>query len=885
MNFRGVLCAFILLCFVFVPAAAQWVENGTTYNSFAGEITARLAVSDGLGGILILTEHTGTSGGGYLCLERVDGYGILRMSAQVGTAGGARQPQLISDGSGGAIVAAVRGSDLYAYRVDQSGSHVWGSGGIMVAGAGDSVAAPALAGDGEGGCFLAWQDMRSDDGDIYAQRLTHSGTAQWAAGGLSVCDSTFIQCEPALAPDVAGGMVVAWSDKRDSLQYDLYASRLSEAGTLSWMPNEVLLCAASGDQRLPVATSAGGSGTVFGWIDARSGNDDIYAQRLTGTGETAWAVDGIAVCSDPEAQSGLVIAAGDSEDRVLLAWVDQRLGNADIFAQKLLSNGTPAWLSDGASVCIEEGDQTDAVITRDGLGGSLVCWRDGRTDPDPDIYIQHLNSTGFGEWETNGVAVCDLTGPQTDPAMVYDGEGGALVSWAGPQIGSPSDYLSYCLRIERNGYWGYPAPAIFSVRDVPGDQGGFVNIAWDASRLDPWPYESILNYSVWRAINPTDVHTMLASGAIKIETFSDIEPESDTAQIRAETLDGDIFYWEFINYVYAASLEHYSDVVQTTFDSTGVCDEKHYFQIIAHSSSDAEGAWISAPDSGWSVDNLAPATPCSLTATQTGDDLLISWAPNTEADLSHYSLYRGKTEDFEPVDPVRALTGTSVVDTAWTVDVNDNYYKLFAYDKHGNSSPPALLKPDQVVATLLRLYSSIRAEDGILVEWKLSEIDNGASFRVIRVETKSGSRQLLSDSAIEREGLAFSLLDRNAEPGGTYRYMVEYSRGLEWVRLFETEEVSMPSMETALFQNHPNPFNPSTTIRYYLPESGRVTIDIVNVSGRRIRRLVDDDKQGGYHRATWDGTDRAGHQVSSGVYFYIMRSDSKRLTKKMTLLR
>jgi hypothetical protein len=879
-----------LLCLVCVPAAAQWLENGTPYCPSTPGIVSRTAVSDGFGGILVLTEQRGLAGGRHLLVQRIDGYGIPRWTPSCGvfvdTIGALEHSRIIPDGSGGAFIAASRNGDLRAYRIDARGSAAWGFGGVAVSSAGDTVASPALAPDGAGGCFIAWQDMRSDAGDIYAQRLSSSGTAHWAAGGLPVCDTAMTQCEPSIAPDGAGGIVVAWSDNRDSLQYDIFAARLTSAGSPVWEVRGVPVCAAPGDQARPIAAPYGTfGGAVVAWIDARSGNEDIYAQRLHDTGAPAWATDGIAVCAASGAQSGLIMTPGDANDAFLLAWVDRRGGSADIFAQKIGSSGVSAWLPDGAPVCTATGDQTGAGIVPDGVGGALVVWRDGRTDPEPDIYIQHINASGFAAWTVNGRAVCALPGAQTDPVVVADGAGGALVSWTGPSPVSAAREASYCQRIERSGYWGYPAPRIFAVRDVPGDQGGFVNLAWDASRLDPWPYQSILNYSVWRAISPVAASGMLASGARAIENASAVEPESEIAQIRVERFDGATFYWKFISYLYAASLEHYSDVVQTVFDSTAVCSEHHYFQVIAHSSVDPKAAWASAPDSGYSVDNLAPATPCSLAARQSGDDLRISWKPNAEADFSHYALYRGAAADFEPLDPICVLADTVVVDTVWTPGANDYYYKLVAFDIHGNASPAALLRPDAVVATLLQFCAARLVERGVLVEWRLAEIDEGVSFRVSRLEAPGGEYRPLDDRTVARDGLAFSFTDERVEPGGTYRYRVEHSKGAGWDELFETDAVSIPSMPAALFQNHPNPFNPSTAIGYYLPSSAHVTLEIFDVSGRRIRSLVDGPMAGGYHTALWNGADDAGRAVSSGIYFCVLRADKQSLTRKMTLLR
>jgi hypothetical protein len=72
----------------------------------------------------------------------------------------------------------------------------------------------------------------------------------------------------------------------------------------------------------------------------------------------------------------------------------------------------------------------------------------------------------------------------------------------------------------------------------------------------------------------------------------------------------------------------------------------------------------------------------------------------------------------------------------------------------------------------------------------------------------------------------------------------------------------------ALLQNYPNPFNPTTTIRYNLEENSRVVIEVYDVLGRHVNRLVDDPKDAGLNEVDWNATTFSGALVTSGVYFY-----------------
>ncbi len=89
----------------------------------------------------------------------------------------------------------------------------------------------------------------------------------------------------------------------------------------------------------------------------------------------------------------------------------------------------------------------------------------------------------------------------------------------------------------------------------------------------------------------------------------------------------------------------------------------------------------------------------------------------------------------------------------------------------------------------------------------------------------------------------------------------------------------------ALFQNYPNPFNPATTIRYDLNQDVFVTLKIYNLRGQEIRTLVEADLQPGTQSVIWDGRDRHGHPVASGIYLYRIQAGDFHQVKKMSLLR
>ncbi len=104
---------------------------------------------------------------------------------------------------------------------------------------------------------------------------------------------------------------------------------------------------------------------------------------------------------------------------------------------------------------------------------------------------------------------------------------------------------------------------------------------------------------------------------------------------------------------------------------------------------------------------------------------------------------------------------------------------------------------------------------------------------------------------------------------------------------FRATETSVPDQETpvdfVLYPNYPNPFNPSTTIRFALPEPAKVRVDVFDVTGRHVARLLDEYRSEGHHRVSFDASVLPG--LASGVYLYRLEAGSYREVRKMTLVK
>ncbi|MCC6653398.1 MAG: hypothetical protein IT348_19760, partial [Candidatus Eisenbacteria bacterium] len=404
-------------------------------------------------------------------------------------------PNVVSDGAGGAIVVwqddrsgTLADADVYAQKLDATGSPQWTTDGVEVCTAAGDQNYPLVVTDGAGGAIVTWQDLRGADADVYVQRIGASGVAQWAAQGEALCLAPLDQYNPALAADGAGGAIVAWQDLRGGASTDIYAQRVSAGGTALWAGGGVALCAATGAQVCPAVTSDGLGGAVVAWEDARAGiNDDIYAQRINGAGAVRWAADGVAVCAAGNYQvvPGIV---PDGASGAIVAWTDSRAAtHQDVYAQRMDSSGVAQWAANGVAACAAAGNQGSPVLDADGAGGVALAWYDYRAGATPDLYAQRLSGAGAAQWAANGVAVCTAAGLQSSPAISADGTGGAVASWLDYRSRIEQDV--YAQRITGAGAAAWTADGVAvraqGVQHAPATvagSGGATIVAWQEKR-------------------------------------------------------------------------------------------------------------------------------------------------------------------------------------------------------------------------------------------------------------------------------------------------------------------------------------------------------------------------------------------------------------------
>jgi len=692
---RFPLCLALLAPLTAAPgtARAAWSHDPGTNLSLSTSTNLQessTAVSDGAGGIITFwTEQVGAQLD--IHAQRASASGTIAPGwpaaglVVCSAAGNKRGPKAVSDGSGGAIVvwqdSRTGIDDIFAQHIKGDGTIApgWPANGLDLSNVAeaDDEFQQCITTDGAGGALVAWTlDFGLGDWDIYGAHVTGAGVIAWSKPLYAPID---IQQAPAIVSDGTGGMIVGF-ESHFTGDYDPQAMRVTSAGGIAWGP--VSLITEAGDQTGIRVTGDGAGGAYFAWNDVASSPILVTIAHRTFTGGTpggGWFSGFRAVTGGATAQQNAPLLAADGTGGCFFAWTDARYGGSATFMQHVTPDGfnAPGWPDAG----IEASESESADLVPDGSGGTLLAGL-GATQG----FGMRMTSAGAPElgWPFAGVVFATSGAANETPTIVPDGSGGGVVSFE--MIRSLASPHVYAQSIDGFGALGDARPELAKIADVPNDQGGHVSLQWTASYLDALPARTVYQYTIWRRVPGGTT----AFGAARARAARAGRP------LRAVPgPDGtNVVFWEYLETLPARAFAGYSAVVPTTSDSLPSGNPRTSFMVEAE---EVGGApfWSSAPDSGYSVDNIPPSPPAPFTGAYSAGATHLHWGANSEADLAGYRLYRGTSAGFvpSPANRIADQPDTGFVDAG----VAGSYYKVSAVDIHGNESAFALLAPSGTI--------------------------------------------------------------------------------------------------------------------------------------------------------------------------------------------
>lgn len=324
-------------------------------------------------------------------------------------------PRLSSEGADDAILAWKLEddwpptTDIYAQRLDSYGATYWSDTGVAIWL--DNllyyIREPKtihIVSDNASGAIISWSKTKDQQITIYAQRINHNGEILWPVNGVTICSGLKDIVDMDMISDGNGGAIMTWLKVIDEADFvaNVYAQKINRDGQSLWSYNGLAICQISGKKSMPKLVSDGFGGAIIAWVDYRDDvgdvNPDIYAQRVSSSGQILWNLDGISIAYGSATQN-FVNLIPDGHGGAIITWQEYlTLWNADIFAQRVNSLGAKLWSTNGVPISIAANFQAQPFVVSDGSGGAIIVWNDWRNDDgnytNSDIYAQRVDEDG-----------------------------------------------------------------------------------------------------------------------------------------------------------------------------------------------------------------------------------------------------------------------------------------------------------------------------------------------------------------------------------------------------------------------------------------------------------------------------------------------------------
>ncbi|MEA2096743.1 MAG: FlgD immunoglobulin-like domain containing protein [Candidatus Cloacimonadota bacterium] len=365
--------------------------------------------------------------------------------------------------------------DVWAQKYDANGNCLWTEGGILVNGEYSRQEDPVIIESGNGDVIIAWVDFRNEEaGDIYAQKISSDGVLQWAEEGVPLCLFEDIQISLNIVPDDNGGAYVIWLDSRPISSTDIYGTHIDTNGNIvsGWADDGNPIANASGSQNQHTFWEDGSNGAIVAWHDERDPYDaNIYMQRITSNGDLLWGENGnlLTGVSGPQEKPKIT---PDGTGNFIFSWRDMGTDNfGDIKAQRVDLNGDLLWTNE-VEIYVGEAIQRNARITKASDNGAIIVWEDGRNEASEnykDLYAQKLDINGNLQWNTSGVEVVQALNDQLNPRLNGDDNGGAWIIWEDGRVNNHPYEDIYIQHVNSNGTFELPVNG-FNVCSADGWQ-------------------------------------------------------------------------------------------------------------------------------------------------------------------------------------------------------------------------------------------------------------------------------------------------------------------------------------------------------------------------------------------------------------------------------
>jgi hypothetical protein len=560
----------------------------------------------------------------------------------------------------------------------------------------------------------------------------------------------------------------------------------------------------------------------------------LLALFCASSSEAGWSANGTAICPNISAQGQPTIVS-DGAGGAIIAWIDGRTGGPDVFAQRITGDAGPLWLSSGIPVCTAAGNQAQPTAMSDRAGGAVVTWIDQRAST-PGLYAQRMGAVGGPMWASNGIRLGQ--GTVYDIGLISDGSNGLVVpfgyiaGWVGPDPSDIGDVNVFAQHFNNDGtlFWGTNGIALASSSEqksglvLASDGGGGLTLTRGA--VLAWTQEVESDGStniIARRIGHDGALQWGAAGVgVCTAAGSQYSP-----QIVAVGSNQTIITWEDRRgtnaNIYAQKLDG-NGGAQWTANGLPVCAAAGDQAIPQILSDNAGGAWIV-----WLDMRAIPNRVFGQRLNGLGQNV---W------ELNGVPL---------------CTTGPAVSDLRLMPDNAGGVIVLWRDRRNGNDD----LFAQRVDANGNLLWAS----EGVAVTTAAAtQMDPGI--------VTDGANGMIVAWQDHRPGAPDSDIYANRVFAGGG--VVDVAAGVP-----AAFDLAMASA---------NPTRGGARLQLALPEAANLTVDVLDMAGRRVRSLAARRFNAGRHALDWDGGNGSGARVGPGVYFVRAQAGAHSMTSRVVVL-
>jgi hypothetical protein len=725
-------------------------------------------------------------------------------------------------------------------------------------------AVPKIAAMSDGGCYVLWWDHTSGNYDVYLQRLDSDGIPQWNNPcGILISDhpqETWLT-DWDMAVDASDNCIIAVNDIRNGADRDITVYSIGPQQEFLWGADGIALSNNEGFEPDPRILPMGNGDVVFAWQEETS----IHVRKLDRNGIDVFNPPTITF-TQADGVSIPRLAALDNSGFALSYLAQQGTqftSPRHLYVRSYNDDGSNRWMANGIPIMTTNGIgiQMKPDIIGDTAGGAYVYWYDARGNVH-HCYVQHIGSDGVAHWTANGLQV-DLSGSelQMSPSAILVPEGVAVVYQTANTNQSQGGVDAQLLDSDGNYLWSPNGVTIAPLSTSPcfnvrafrqtTNYGVFYSQYAPGSAINTLLHASQLNPAGSPTWTPP-IKDLCTVASEKGRPYTCVNPQSQIIACWPDARNGNMdMYVQNINadgslgpnsvFPPEIGITSPEDSATVRTADIDIIFEVHNFFIDPDNGDGYVSVMVNDQDPD--VTNEVAPYPVHLN---------LGWNMITMEILDL---------EFLPLDPP-------------AIDSVHVFYQL----------PPAIYftSPTQDTVSLEdHLTIQFAVENFVLAE------QGGDGYGVLLVDPPQmgmpQSYDLFDTSPVEvhfneigNYECTILLMDSEGEfldPLVGDTVIVNYPS-------YAADNPIVQPSSFILHEAYPNPFNATVTLSYDVPTPAHIALDIIDITGRQIASLINENSTAGTHSTQW----QADH-FPSGLYFVRLTSGNFIQTQKIILLK